>query len=98
MLLPTRSSLVTLSGEGPNWLVRYRDRHWSFPRDECALLPIENTTAERLADHIGVRLREALQERGMSLPDVMRVEVEECFGQSAEVEWRSSAVNPRSPS
>ena len=98
MLLPTRSSLVTLTEEGPNWLVRYRDRHWSFPRDECALLPIENTTAERLADHIGVRLREALQERGMSLPDVMRVEVEECFGQSAEVEWRPGAVNPRSPS
>ena len=98
MLLPTRSNLITLTEEGPNWLVRYRDRHWSFPRDECVLLPIENTTAERLADHIGARLREALQEQGVMLPDVMRVEVEECFGQSAEVEWHGSAVSPRARS
>jgi 6-pyruvoyltetrahydropterin/6-carboxytetrahydropterin synthase len=97
MLLPTLSSLVTLSEDGPNWLVRYGDRRWSFPRDECALLPIENTTAERLADYIGARLRESLVAGGMGLPDVMRVEVEECFGQSAEVEWRRDAVSPQAP-
>jgi 6-pyruvoyltetrahydropterin/6-carboxytetrahydropterin synthase len=97
MLLPTRSPLVTLTGDGPNWLVHYRDRHWSFPRDECALLPIENTTAERLADYIGLRLREAFLVRGLHLPDAMRVEVEECFGQSAQVEWRRDAVSPQAP-
>src|SRR5262249_41120352 len=59
MLLPTRSALITLADDGPNWLVRYRERRWSFPRDECALLPVENTTAERLADYIGGRLRES---------------------------------------
>lgn len=94
MLLPTRSTLIALAEEGPNWLVRYRDRHWSFPRDECALVPIENTTAERLADYIGVRLREAFQAKGLVVPEVMRVEVEECFGQSAQVEWRRGSVSP----
>jgi 6-pyruvoyltetrahydropterin/6-carboxytetrahydropterin synthase len=88
MLLPTRSPLITLAEDGPNWLVRYRDRRWSFPRDECALLPIENTTAERIADHIGARLREAFAAGGLPLPAVMRVEVEESFGQSAVAEWR----------
>lgn len=87
MLLPTRSPLVTLTEDGANWLVRYRDRHWSFPRDECALLPIENTTAERLADYIAGRLRESIVGKGLKLPKVLRVEVEESFGQSAEVEW-----------
>jgi 6-pyruvoyltetrahydropterin/6-carboxytetrahydropterin synthase len=87
MLLPTRSSLVHLDEDGPNWRVRYRDRHWSFPRDECALLPIANTTAELLADYIAGRLRERLSAKGLALPRVLRVEVEESFGQSAEVEW-----------
>jgi 6-pyruvoyltetrahydropterin/6-carboxytetrahydropterin synthase len=87
MLLPTRSTLVSLVEEGPNWRVRYKDRSWSFPRDECALLPIANTTAELLADYIAGRLREQLTANGVSLPRVLRVEVEESFGQSAEVEW-----------
>lgn len=88
MLLPTRSALITLEDDGPNYRVRYRDRTWSFPRDECVLLPIANTTAELLADHIAARLRDAIQARGLALPRVVRVEVEESFGQSAVVEWR----------
>jgi 6-pyruvoyltetrahydropterin/6-carboxytetrahydropterin synthase len=88
MLLPTRSALIRLEEDGPNWKVRYRERHWSFPRDECALIPIANTTAELLADYLGGRLREAIACRGLGLPRVMRVEVEESFGQSARVEWR----------
>lgn len=86
MLLPTRSALITLAEDGPNWLVRYRDRHWSFPRDECALVPIANTTAELLAGHIADRLRQAILDRGLTLPRLVRVEVEESFGQAAEVE------------
>jgi 6-pyruvoyltetrahydropterin/6-carboxytetrahydropterin synthase len=88
MLLPTQSALIRLEEAGANWVVRYRDRHWSFPRDECALLPLANTTAELLANHITNRLRQELTARGLRLPRVIRVEVEESFGQSAEVEWR----------
>jgi 6-pyruvoyltetrahydropterin/6-carboxytetrahydropterin synthase len=87
MLLPTQSELIKLSEEGRNCVVRYGDRQWSFPRDECALLPIANTTAELLADYIGGRLRESLRAQELHLPRLIRVEVEECFGQSAEVEW-----------
>ena len=87
MLLPTRSPRIALEEDGPNWQVRYRDRRWSFPRDECALLPIANTTAELLADYIAGRLRERLTETGYALPRILRVEVDESFGQSAEVEW-----------
>jgi 6-pyruvoyltetrahydropterin/6-carboxytetrahydropterin synthase len=88
MLLPTESNLIRLEDDGPNWRVRYQDRYWSFPRNECALLPIANTTAELLANYIAGRLRDALTARGLALPRVMRVEVEESFGQSAEVEWQ----------
>ncbi len=91
MLLPTRNPLISLSPEGPNFRVTYRDRLWSFPRDECVLLPIANTTAELLADYIAGRLREAMAGRGWKVPRVLRVEVEESFGQSAEVEWRDDS-------
>jgi 6-pyruvoyltetrahydropterin/6-carboxytetrahydropterin synthase len=87
MLLPTSSSLITLDEDGPNWRVRYRDRSWSFPREECALVPIANTTAELLASYIGARLRVAMTERGFPVPRVVRVEVEESFGQAAQAEW-----------
>jgi 6-pyruvoyltetrahydropterin/6-carboxytetrahydropterin synthase len=87
MLLPTQSPLIALAEEGPNLRVRYRERSWSFPSDECALLPIANTTAELLADYIAGRLREQFTARGIALPRVLRVEVEESFGQSAELEW-----------
>jgi 6-pyruvoyltetrahydropterin/6-carboxytetrahydropterin synthase len=64
-------------------------------------LPIANTTAELLADYIATRLRQAMQQRGWPAPRAVRVEVEESFGQSAEVEWKADsegvelpAINP----
>ena len=88
MLLPAHSPFITLHEDGQNWLVRYKERRWSFPRDECVVLPVANTTAERLADVLGDRLRDAILARSINLPRVMRVEVEECFGQWAFSEWR----------
>jgi 6-pyruvoyltetrahydropterin/6-carboxytetrahydropterin synthase len=88
MLLPTKSRHILLHEEGPNIRVTYGNRYWSFPREECALVPIANTTAELLADYIAGQLREAMLGCGLSLPRVLRVEVEESFGQSAEVTWR----------
>ena len=92
MLLPTRSALIQLDEDGPNWRVRYRDRYWSFPRDECVLLPIANTTSELLADYIAGRLREAFSASSLAVPRVIRVEVEECFGQSAEIAWQRDSL------
>jgi 6-pyruvoyltetrahydropterin/6-carboxytetrahydropterin synthase len=88
MLLPSRSRQILLLEDGPNIRVTYRDRYWSFPREECVLVPIANTTAELLADYIASRLRQAMTARGFALPPILRVEVEESFGQSATIEWR----------
>jgi 6-pyruvoyltetrahydropterin/6-carboxytetrahydropterin synthase len=88
MLLPSRSEQIQLHDDGPNVRVTYRDRFWSFPREECVFLPVANTTAELLADYIAGRLRHAMSDRGWKLPRIVRVEVEESFGQSAAVEWR----------
>jgi 6-pyruvoyltetrahydropterin/6-carboxytetrahydropterin synthase len=93
MMLPANSRLILLNEEGPNVRVVYRDRYWSFPRDECVLLPVANTTAELLADYIAGRLCEKMSALGWSLPRTLRVEVEESFGQSARVEWRPAGAD-----
>jgi 6-pyruvoyltetrahydropterin/6-carboxytetrahydropterin synthase len=90
MMLPTRNAQIAVE-EGPRSVhVRYRDREWLFPRDDCVLLPIENTTAELLARYIAHRLAEDLRRQYRYVPQVLRVEVEESFGQSATCEWRPS--------
>ncbi len=88
MMLATRNPLITVE-EGPcSVRVRYRDREWVFPRDDCVLLPIENTTAELLARYVAQRLLEELRRQHHYEPEVLRVEVEENIGQSATCELR----------
>ena len=41
----------------------YQEREWVFPRGDCVLLPIENTTAELLAKHLAGRLADLLRVR-----------------------------------
>jgi 6-pyruvoyltetrahydropterin/6-carboxytetrahydropterin synthase len=88
MMLPTRNRVITLEESSRSVRVRYKDREWVFPRDDCVLLPIENTTAELLARYIGGRLLDDLRGVYRFVPAVLRVEVEESFGQSATYEWR----------
>jgi 6-pyruvoyltetrahydropterin/6-carboxytetrahydropterin synthase len=88
MMLATRNPHIAVE-EGPDGVrVRYRERRWLFPRGDCVLLPIENTTAELLARYIAQRLLDELRKHHQFVPDVLRVEVEENIGQSATFEWR----------
>jgi 6-pyruvoyltetrahydropterin/6-carboxytetrahydropterin synthase len=90
MMLATENRFIQLE-VGPSQIrVRYRDREWVFPRDDCVLLPIENTTAELLARYLAMRLLEDLRKKHAYEPQVLRVEVEENIGQSATCEWRKS--------
>jgi 6-pyruvoyltetrahydropterin/6-carboxytetrahydropterin synthase len=88
MLLATRNPVIKLEESAADVRVRYKDREWLFPRGDCILLPIENTTAELIARHLAGRLAESLRSRHNFVPEVMRLEVEENVGQSATIEWR----------
>jgi 6-pyruvoyltetrahydropterin/6-carboxytetrahydropterin synthase len=88
MMLPTKNPLIQVEVEGASVHVRYRDREWVFPRGDCVLLPVENTTAELLARYIAERLRDDLQKHHRFVPTVLRVEVEENVGQAATCELR----------
>lgn len=91
MLLPTRNPLITVEEVGRNVRARFGDREWSFPREDCVLLPIENTTAELLARWIAHRLAGALGRDHHFVPQIMRVEVEENIGQ-----WAAYQFSPAS--
>ncbi|HEX3148865.1 MAG TPA: 6-carboxytetrahydropterin synthase [Gemmataceae bacterium] len=89
MLVPTKSALIAVAEDGMNIRLKFGDKEWVFPREDCALLPIENTTAELLARYLASRLRDELKTKHKFTPDVVRMEVEESFGQVARYEWRA---------
>lgn len=60
--------------------LQFADRRWVFPRDECVLLPIEQTTAEQLAEWLGKQLMNALDLQQLTS---LTIKVEENFGQWA---------------
>jgi 6-pyruvoyltetrahydropterin/6-carboxytetrahydropterin synthase len=84
VLLPTRSERiqVTDSGETVSVSVDGKPRY-VFPRKDCALLPIPNTTVEMLAEMLTDRLRTELATAGAHGMTAIEMEVEENFGQSA---------------
>jgi len=83
MMLPTKSRQIKVETVGDQVNVSFEKKRWSFPLDDCVLLPIENTTAELLAQYIAGRLRKSLLSECKFSPTTLSVEVEESHGQSA---------------
>lgn len=81
MLLPTEHPLIQIAADDQSVEVTFRDRRWVFPRGDCVLLPVANTTTELLARYIGLRLLDDLQERTGQVPDLVKIAVDENFGQ-----------------
>lgn len=88
MLLPTQSRLIRVEDSQERVVARFENREWVFPKSDCILLPIENTTAELLARYIGMKLLGVLQLEHGFVPELLRLEVEEGIGQFAVWEWR----------
>jgi 6-pyruvoyltetrahydropterin/6-carboxytetrahydropterin synthase len=82
VLLPLQSDRVKVVEEGENVRVDVDGRpRYLFPRRDCALLPIPNTTVEMLAKFLTSRLRDEIA--GAKSLRVIEMEVEENFGQTA---------------
>ena len=58
-----RESLELEIDEGDNWKIRHSGRGFVFPKSDVLALPIDNTTAERLAEWFIRRLRDDLRAR-----------------------------------
>lgn len=83
MLLPTEHAAISVTDGGAEVEVRFEERRWVFPRDDCILLPVENTTAELIARWIADELLRSLTPEQRRPILALTIEVEENFGQSA---------------
>lgn len=83
VLLPTRHEALRLEIRDLEVEAVFSGRRWVFPRAECVLLPLANTTAELLARHIARDLRNRLAELRGEVDWEVAVEVMESPGFSA---------------
>lgn len=81
-LLQTRSSLLAVAQTTAGWTVRHGDREYAFPASDVIALPIENTTAELIAEWLWGQIVAALAAEGVSNLGRVAVEVEEMPGQA----------------
>ncbi len=102
VLLPSDHGQIRVTADEREVTATFEDRRWVFPLGDCVLLPVPNTTAEMLARYIARRLLAALADLapGSSGPGEVapglvpggrrvRIEVDECEGQSAVCETGS---------
>lgn len=86
-LLQRDSRVLTIDEGMSNWKVRFLERGWVFPKPDVLPLPIDNTTAERLAEWFVARLQADLRARGATNLATITVGVEEAPGQAG---WASA--------
>ena len=84
VILPTLNPKLAFREDGDRIAVDYFGRPtYVFPRTDCALLAIQNSTAEMLAQYLGTRVRDELVRGGHTHLTLLELEVEENYGQSA---------------
>jgi 6-pyruvoyl-tetrahydropterin synthase len=81
-LLQTRSPLLDVEETEGGFRVCFRDRCYVFPRGDVASLPIENTTAELLAEWLWGSVAGSLRDGGHRNISHLAVDVEEMPGQT----------------
>ena len=81
MLLPTEHSQIQVTAGEDEVEVSFEDRRWVFPRGDCILLPVANTTAELLARYLGNELLTRLEKRTGARPQRLVIGVDENEGQ-----------------
>lgn len=75
VLLPAHHPRIDVTLENGEVTARFDDRRWLLPEQDVRVLPLDNTSAERLAGYIGGRLIEALQQTGPGTDRLTRLSV-----------------------
>lgn len=91
VLLPLNHPAISVETitDGREVIARFEERRWVFPVEDCAILPVENTTAEAIARWVGHQLIGDLKLSDNVLLTELRVSVEENFGQ-----WATARLKP----
>ena len=85
LMIPTKNKSLKIENEGENHikLTPPDNEYFVVPKKDVLLLPIENTSAERLAIYLANRIHEAVRTKyNFNFPR-LEIEVEETPGQAA---------------
>jgi len=82
-LLPMHNPHLELKELPDEWEIRFGEKRYIFPRADVIELPIDNSTAERLAEYICGELRSALAHYAVANVQSITVGVEEAPTQMA---------------
>lgn len=86
VLLPTQHPAIHVNADDREVTATFEARRWVFPREDCVLLPVANTTAELIARWMALQLRDIIREHPGQKLESLQVEIEENFGQWAMCE------------
>ena len=93
-LLPLHNPHLSLTESHDAYEVRFADRRYVIPKADIVALPIDNSTAERLAEWLAGRLAQELRARGADNVTTVTVGVEEAPGQAG---WCTVTLSPTPP-
>ncbi len=86
VLLQTENPLLVITTVGNSIDVHFGEQHYCFPTADVVLLPLRNTTAELLAQHLAHKLAAQLRAEGMASIQLLSVWVAEGPGQRARAQ------------
>jgi 6-pyruvoyltetrahydropterin/6-carboxytetrahydropterin synthase len=89
-LLPIDTTALHIEETGAEYEITFPGRRYLLPKIDVVVLPIDNTTAERLAEWLNKRIRSDLATLGASNIERLTVGVEEAPGQSG---WFTSELH-----
>jgi 6-pyruvoyltetrahydropterin/6-carboxytetrahydropterin synthase len=91
VLLPTEHPTIHVAeqhdGQASEVIAQHAECRWTFPRADCVLLPVANTTAELLAKYMADELLDALADSARESITALEVGVDECDGQWGVYRW-----------
>ena len=88
VLLPTEHEAIRVATSDREIEATFEERRWVFPKEDCVLLPVANTTSERLAWYLAGILTDRLTVHGFTAWSRIRLEVDENEGQVGIYEKR----------
>ena len=99
MLIALHHPLILVDAQENEVTVRFREKRWVFPREDCILLPITNTTAEEIAWWIATEVRKKLYPKIGDRLTAIEVGVDENNGQwgCCRLPWDPSVPTTLNP-
>ena len=89
VLLPTTHPLIEVREDEVEVVVTFRTKRWVFPREDCMLLPISNTTAEQIAWWVPAQVQATLKPKLGNTIKTLEVAIDENHGQwgICKIDW-----------